>query len=41
MSNISRQIACGVIDLLAGRTPRTPDGLVNPVVLNQRSDGAG
>ena len=38
MSNVSRQVACGVIDLLAGRTP---DGLVNPVVLSKRSNGAG
>ena len=38
MSNVSRQVAFGVIDLLAGRTP---DGLVNPVVLSKRSNGAG
>ena len=37
MSNVSRQVARGVIDVLEGRTP---GGLVNPVVLDQPS-GSG
>ena len=37
MNNISRQVASGVIDVLEGRTP---DGLANPAVLDQLSDGA-
>ena len=38
MSDVSRQVANGVIDVLDGRAP---DGLVNPVALHQHSDGAG